>query len=102
MKIKNTGYFYYLKCLRSFRTEKKLDSHKEVCENKDFCNVIIRSDETKTLQSNPYQKSNKASFIIYADFEYILEMIDIFHQVFQCLHLEASKISLMYTGIKIA
>ena len=62
----------------------------------------MSSDETKTLESNPYQKSNKAPFIIYADLEYILEKIDIFHQVLQCLHLEASKISLIYTEIKTA
>ena len=63
---------------------------------------------TKILELNQYQKSDKASFIIYADLEFITEKIDgwkiiliihlqqkqanIFHQDFQCLqyhHLEA-------------
>ena len=36
---KNNGDFYCLTCLHSFRTNDKLESHKKVCENKDFCNV---------------------------------------------------------------
>ena len=41
------GDFYYLNYLHSFATKKKRGSHKKVCENKDFCNVIMPS---KTLQ----------------------------------------------------
>ena len=37
---KHYGDFYCLNCLHSFRTKNKLESHKRVCENKDFCNVI--------------------------------------------------------------
>ena len=29
--------------------KKKLESHKKVCKNKDFCNVIMLSDDTKIL-----------------------------------------------------
>ena len=56
-----------LKRIYSFRT-KKLESHKEVCENKDFCYVIIPSEDTKILEFNHYQKSDKALFIIYLDY----------------------------------
>ena len=62
--------------LHSFRTKNKLDSHKKVCENKDFWNVIIHSEDTKTLEFNQYQKSDKTTFIIYADLECIIEKID--------------------------
>ena len=34
------------------------------------------SGETKVLECHHYQKSNKASFIIYADIECIIEKID--------------------------
>ena len=34
------------------------------------------SEDTKILEFNQYQKSDKAPFIIYADLEYIIEMID--------------------------
>ena len=65
-------------------------------------------EENKILEFNHYQKSDKASFITYADLECIIEKIDgcknnpknssttkgsdIFHRVFQCLqyhHLKA-------------
>ena len=34
------------------------------------------SEDTKMLEFNQYQKSDKAPFITYADLECILEMID--------------------------
>ena len=40
--------FYCLNCLHSFRRKSKIESHKNVCENKDFCNVIMPSEDTKT------------------------------------------------------
>ena len=39
--------FRCLNCLHSFRTENKLKSHKNVCQNKDFiwsCNVIQKDN----------------------------------------------------------
>ena len=68
--------FVFLNCLHSFRTKNKFEPHKRVCENKDFCNVIIPSEDTKRLKFNPCQKSDKAPFIIYADLECIIERID--------------------------
>ena len=47
-----------------------------MCENKDFCNVAMPSEDTKTLEFNPYQKSDKALFIMYANFECLIEKID--------------------------
>ena len=54
----------------------KLESHKRVWENKSFCNVIMLSEDTKILEINQYQKSDKAPFIIYEDLECITEKID--------------------------
>ena len=68
--------FYCLNCLHSFATEKKLESHKKLCENKGFCKVTMPSEDTKILEFNQYQKSDKAPFIIYADLECIIEKID--------------------------
>ena len=62
---KHHGDFYCLNCIHSFLTES--ESHKKVCENKDFCNVVMPSEDTKILEFNQYQKSDKAPFIIYAD-----------------------------------
>ena len=57
-------------------SKNKLKSHKRVCENKDFCNGIMSSEDTEILEFNQYQKSDKAPFIIYADLECITEKID--------------------------
>ena len=51
--------------------------HKTVCENRDFSNVIILSEDTRIFEFNQYQKSDKAPFIIYADLECIIKKIDV-------------------------
>ena len=56
--------------------KKKLQSHKKVCENKDFCNVMKPLENTKMLEFNHCQKPDKAPFIIYGDIEFIIEKID--------------------------
>ena len=73
---KNDNDFYWLNCPHVFKTKNILESHKKVCENKDFCKVVMSPEDTKTLEFNQYQKSDKASFIIYADLECIIEKID--------------------------
>ena len=73
---KHDGDFYCLNCLQSFATEKKLESHKKECENKDFCNAIMPSEDTKKLEFDKCQRSDKPLFIIYADLECIIEKID--------------------------
>ena len=76
MTFKHHGDFCCLSCLFSFATENKLELHKNVWENKDFYNVIMPSKDTKILELNQYQKSDKALFIIYADLGCLIEKID--------------------------
>ena len=40
------GDFYCLNCFHSFATKNKLQSHKRVCKNKDFLNIILLSEDT--------------------------------------------------------
>ena len=56
--------FCCLNCLYSFRTKNKHESNKRVCENIDYCNVNVPSRESKILEFNQYQKSDKAPFSI--------------------------------------
>ena len=72
---KNNDDFCCLFSLHSFRTKDKIESHQNVCGNKDLCNVIMPSGDTKTLEFNQYHKSDKVSFITYADRECIIEKI---------------------------
>ena len=73
---KDNGDFDYLNCVRSFGTKNKLELHKKVCENEDFCNNIMSSEGIKILEFNQYQKSDKAPFIMYAKLECLIEKID--------------------------
>ena len=59
---KHHGDFYCLNCFHSFATENKRESHKKVCENKDFYSIVMPSEGTNILQINQYQNSDKAPF----------------------------------------
>ena len=60
---KNIGDFHCSICFHSFRTKIKFESHKKVCENQEFCNVVILSGVTKILKFNQYQNSDKAPLL---------------------------------------
>ena len=93
--------------------KQKLESHKKVCENKDVCNVIMPSQDTKRLEFNQYI----VPFVFYVDLDCVIEQIHGFKNnpeissmrkvsehiaCLQYLYLEAQRISMMYTEIKIA
>ena len=48
----------------SFATECKSESHKKICENNDLYNTLLPFQDTKIIESNKYQRSNKEPFII--------------------------------------
>ena len=47
----------------------------KVHENKDLCNIIIPSEDTKILEFNQNQKSGKTPFIFYANLECLIGKI---------------------------
>ena len=55
------GDFYCFSCLYSFGT-KKLEFHKNVCENKT-CGVVTPSENTKVLEPGQYQKSDETPYL---------------------------------------
>ena len=65
--------FYCLNYFHSFATEKKRESLKIVCENKDFCDALMPSEETKILELNQCKKFDKAPFVIFVDLECLIE-----------------------------
>ena len=44
-----------LNCFHYFATENKQESHKKVCKNKDFSNILMPSQDIKILEFNQYQ-----------------------------------------------
>ena len=69
----NNGDFYCLNCFCVYTTENRLENHKSVCENHDYCCVEMRNEDNKILKYNHGEKSMRAPFVIYAGLESLLE-----------------------------
>ena len=65
--------FYCLNCFRSYRTRNKLEAHKKICENHDYCNVEMPTKDNNIIKYNQGEKSIKLPFVVYADLECLLE-----------------------------
>ena len=73
----NNGDFYCLNCFHAFRTKNKLEEHKNICENHDYCHVEMPTKDNNIIIYNQGEKSIKLRFIIYADLECLLEKMSI-------------------------
>ena len=69
----NNGDFYCLNCFHAYRTKTKVETHKKICENHDYCQVEMPDEDNKIIKYNQGEKSIKSTFIIYADLECLLE-----------------------------
>ena len=67
--------FYCLNCFHSYGTENKLEAHKKICENHDYCHVEMPTKSNNIIKYNHGEKSMKLTFVIYADLECLLEKI---------------------------
>ena len=71
----HNGDFYCLNCFRAYTTKNKLEAHKKICENHDYCHVEMPNEDNKIIKYNQGEKSIRYPFIIYADLECLLEKI---------------------------
>ena len=69
------GDYYCLNCFHSYRTENKLNVHKKVCENHNYCKIEMPSNDNTFIKYNQGEKSLKLPFVIYADLGCILKKI---------------------------
>ena len=67
------GDFCCLNCFHSYRTKNKLEAHKKICENHDYCHIEMPTKGVNTIKYNHGEKSIKMPFTIYADLECLLE-----------------------------
>ena len=65
--------FYCLNCFRSYRTRNKLEAHKKICENHNYCNVVMPTKDNNIIKYNQGEKSIKLPFVVYADLECLLK-----------------------------
>ena len=68
----HNGDVYCLNCLHSFRTNKKLKNHQCLCNDHDYCNVVMPEDGKNTLQYISGTKSLKMANVVYVDTESLL------------------------------
>ena len=68
--------FYCLNFFCAYSTKNKLEKHKKICENLDYCHVEMLTKDNNIIKYNHGEKSIKTPFTIYADLEYLLEKID--------------------------
>ena len=62
-----------LNCFHSYRTKNKVEAHKKICENRDYCRVEMPTKDNNTIKYNHGEKSIKLPFNVYADLECLLE-----------------------------
>ena len=79
----NNGDFYCLNCCHAYRTENKLDKHKKISENHDYCHVEMPNEDNKIIKYNQGEKSIRSLFITYADLECLLEKISTCYNNFE-------------------
>ena len=69
----NNGDFYCLNCFHAYRTKNKLETHKKICENHDYCYIEMFNEDNKIIKYNQGEQSIKSPFIIYANLDCLLE-----------------------------
>ena len=72
---RKTKFYFCLNCLNGYDTPEKLEKHKEYCNEKE--STIINMPEPKTyLKFKNLRYSERAPFVIYADFECTLKPVN--------------------------
>ena len=64
--------YYCLNCFHCHTTENKLNVHKKICENHEYCNIEMPSPNNNIIKYNQGEKSLGLPFIIYADLECLM------------------------------
>ena len=65
--------FYCLNCFHLYRTKNKLEAHKKICENHDYCHVEMPTKDNNIIKYNQGEKSIKLPYVVYADLECLLK-----------------------------
>ena len=65
--------FYCLNCFNSYRTKNKLETHKKICENHDYCRIEMPTKDNNIIKYNQGENSIRMPFTIYADLECLLK-----------------------------
>ena len=64
--------YYCLNCFHSYRTEDRLKKRELICNNHNYCEIVMPDDKNKILKYIPKSKSLKMAQAIYVDIECLL------------------------------
>ena len=67
--------FYCLNCFCAYSAKNKLEAHKKICENHDYCHVEMPTKDNNTIKYKQGEKSIKLPFVVYVDLECLLKKI---------------------------
>ena len=67
--------YYCLNCLNGYDEPEKLEQHKEYCSEEDSVKINMPPPETY-IKFNSFLNSERAPFVVYADFESIVKPLD--------------------------
>ena len=73
VKYNHNDDFYCLNCFHAFRTKNKLEEHKNICGNHEYCHEEMPNKDNNIIKYNQREKSIKLPFVIYANLECLLE-----------------------------
>ena len=65
--------FFCLNCFHAFKIKNKLEAHKKIWENHEYCHVEMTTNDNNIIKYNQGEKSIKLPFVVYADLECLLE-----------------------------
>ena len=68
----HVGDYYCLNCFHSFSTDNSLREHERLCDNHDYCQIVMSEKDNNILKYHPRKKSLKTPFTIYSDLECLL------------------------------
>ena len=71
----HAGDFYCLNCFCVYSTKNKVEAHKKICENHDYCHVEMPTKDNNIIKYNHGEKCMKLPFVTYADLECLLEKV---------------------------
>ena len=68
----HNGDFFCLGCMHSYRTDNALKKHERLCNNHDYCEIVMPTEDKNILKYKSGEKSLKVPTIIYLDLESLL------------------------------
>ena len=68
--------YFCLNCFHWYKTKNKLEAHKKIFENHDYCRVEMPTEDNNVIKYNHGEKSIKLPFVVYADLECLLEKMN--------------------------